>query len=192
MLRMVQVVNMKTFTSKELRMVEMAVQLLSDAVLGLVRGVNLVRQAVGIARRGRSFVRQPTTSGEAFRDGSDKTVAIYDNITLNDQALFIGDKSGSTVTASPLSAMTVVHELGHVTGWSAGMLAEFNKRFVGAAATLRTAPMTWYAATAQDTEFFPEAFAIYNADPEWMRTNLPEMFKWFESLSKSGTAPTSP
>jgi hypothetical protein len=55
--------------------------------------------------------------------------------------------------------------------------------------TLKKAPMTKYAASAPSTEFFPEAFAIYNADPEWMQNNLPDMFAWFEKLAKSGAAP---
>jgi hypothetical protein len=38
-------------------------------------------------------------------------------------------------------------------------------------------------------EFFPEAFSLYNTDPEWMQTNLLDLFDWFEKLSKTSNAP---
>jgi hypothetical protein len=85
-----------------------------------------------------------------------------------------------------------VHELGHHVGWSGGsttVRAAFNAKFVNAAAKLRTAPVTWYAASSPGDEFFPEAFAIFEADPEWMQQNLPDMFAWLTTLVTTGKAP---
>jgi hypothetical protein len=196
-----QTANMKPFQASELKLIEWALQMLSDAVLAIVRGISLVRQAVKIGRvqkgRGRAAVvtypTEPKTSGFALLTGSERTVAIYDNITTNDRALFIGQATaGGDARVAPLSAMAVVHELGHHVGWSGASKSvrdEFNAKFVAARAKLKAAPVTWYAAAEPSTEFFPEAFAIYNADPEWMSTNLPDMFAWFESLAKTGKAP---
>jgi len=75
------------------------------------------------------------------------------------------------------------------SGVSPTVVAAFTAKFANAKSKLNPAPMTRYAASKPVTEFFPEAFAIFNADPEWMRTNLPDMFKWFEQLAKTGTAP---
>jgi hypothetical protein len=195
---------MKSFQASELKLIEWALQMLSDAVLAIVRGISLVRQALKIGRvqqraasRGKpavfTYPTEPKTSGLALVSGSERTVAIYDNVTTNDRALFIGQATaGGDARVAPLSAMTVVHELGHHVGWSGGSKSvrdEFNAKFVAARAKLKAAPVTWYAATDPSDEFFSEAFAIYNADPEWMSTNLPDMFKWFESLAKTGTAP---
>ena len=51
------------------------------------------------------------------------------------------------------------------------------------------APVTWYARGHPGHPFFPEALAIYNADPAWMLASLPDLHAWFESLSNTGTAP---
>src|SRR5205085_4726071 len=32
-------------------------------------------------------------------------------------------------------------------------------------------------------EFFPEAFFIYNTDPEWLKAGPPKVFEWFENLT---------
>jgi hypothetical protein len=44
--------------------------------------------------------------------------------------------------------------------------------------------VTWYAAANPKDEFFPEAFALYLGDPEWLRGNRPDLFNWFETLSR--------
>ena len=199
-----QTANTKAFQASELKLIEWALQMLSDAVLAIVRGISLVRQAVKIgrvqqkpARSGQppviTYPTEPKTAGFALVTGTERTVALYDSITTNDRALFIGQATaGGDARVAPLSAMSVVHELGHHVGWSGtskSVRDEFNAKFVAAGAKLKATPVTWYAAAEPSTEFFPEAFAIYNADPEWMRTNLPDMFTWFESLAKTGKAP---
>jgi hypothetical protein len=199
-----QTADMKDYQPGELRLVEWVLEMLSDALLALVKGISLVRQRIKIgkvvkppAKRGDpptvSYPTEAKTSGQAFLTGAERTLALYDNMTMGDDALFIGQAvAKADPSVAPLSAMTVAHELGHFVGWSGAstsVRAAFHAKFVAARAKLKTAPMTWYAASEPSTEFFPEAFAIYNADPEWMRTNLPDMFAWFEQLAKTGTPP---
>lgn len=44
-------------------------------------------------------------------------------------------------------------------------------------------PVTWYAASKPIDEFFPEAFTLYIGDPEWLRANRPDLFRWFETIA---------
>jgi hypothetical protein len=111
-------------------------------------------------------------------------------MTGSDNALFSGDAIGSEVRATPMSVMTALHEMGHAVSATDSVQAAFNTKFVNARAKVHTASVTWYAESDRPGEFFPEAFAIYNQDPEWMRVNLPPMFAWFEEFAKTGKAPT--
>ena len=195
--------QMKHYEAAELRLMEIALEVLSDKVLDIVRGVALARQAVNIDRKripaagGKPahwvYPPDPKTAGQTWArpgGGGDRTIVMYNQMSLSDHTLFIGDRTSSTqVDASPLSAMAVVHEMGHVAAASGKVLAEFNAKFADKRAKLHAAPVTRYAATAPATEFFPEAFAIYNMDPKWMLDNIPAMHAWFEQLSKSGTMP---
>jgi hypothetical protein len=192
--------GVQDFRSGERKLFELALQLLSDAALKLVRGITLIRQAVrlvrvvGRARRGKpapvSYRPDTKLGGETFTTGTDRTVVLFDNMFVNDASLFIGDKaSGSSAQPLPLSAMTIEHELGHVIGNSAKIQQAFNAKFVAARSKLKAAPATWYAKSDPGKEFFPEAFAIYNADPSWMLANLPDMHAWLETLSNTGAAP---
>jgi len=201
--------GVKDFKAGERKLVELSLQLLSDAVLKLVRGITMVRQAVRLLRVvGKKPPGKPApilhppkkdTAGETFTTGTDRTVVLF-NSAMDDKSQFIGDKAASgDVSALPSSAMTIEHELGHVTGDTAvpatkvakasTIQDEFNKKFIAARSKLLAAPVTWYAKKDPGKEFFPEAFAIYNEDPAWMQANLPDMFKWFEEFSKGGTPP---
>jgi Mlc titration factor MtfA (ptsG expression regulator) len=73
-----------------------------------------------------------------------------------------------------------------VVGVQAGIKDAFEKQFTAAKAVFKTAPITWYAKSDPPKEFFAEAFALFHADPEWMHTNLPHMFDWFQTLSITG------
>jgi hypothetical protein len=57
--------------------------------------------------------------------------------------------------------------------------------FDGLVKTKKIKPVTWYAASNPRDEFFPEAFALYVADPEWLKDNRPDLFRWFETLSRN-------
>ena len=135
-----------------------------------------------------TYKEKPQVGGTSLKSGADRSVTLFDAMATNDATLFVGGKSGADVSAAPMSVMTVLHEFGHITGYSANIQGEFHKKFIAAKSKLRTAPLTWYA-KSDSGEFFPEAFAVYNADPQWMKANLGAMFAWFEELSKTGNAP---
>ena len=199
-----QTAGMKDYDPAELRLVEWGLEMLSGAMLGIVKGINLVRQAVKLGKHvvpaktkgGKSTITYPPapkTLGESFMTGAERTVAVFDSVTMGTNSLFIGQAvAGGDPRVAPISAMTVVHELGHHVGWSGGSKSvrdAFNATFVNAAAKLKTAPVTWYAASSPSDEFFPEAFAIFEADPEWMQQNLPDMFAWLTTLTTTGKPP---
>ncbi|MEO8337114.1 MAG: hypothetical protein ABI664_19190, partial [bacterium] len=193
--------NMKHYEPGELRLMEISLERLSDALLDVVRGTALVRQAADISRKfipaasGKpahwQYATIPSTGGQTWaRAGGDKTVVVYNNIAVSDQALFAGDRNASGgVDAVSFSAQMVVHEFGHVAAAVASTQAEFQKTFADQSARLHAAPVTRYAAKGVSGEFFAEAFAIYSTDPNWMRENLPEMFRWFEQLATRGKMP---
>jgi hypothetical protein len=197
-----QTVGMKNFLAPELRMLELAFQTFSDMTVDVIRnvGVAIGRQVAGIdtilgkVTRGKrapdTFVANAETAGETFEHKGVTTILMYGRAWLGDNLLFSGEKVGSDVRATPLSAMFAIHEMGHALSTTDGAQAAFNKKFVDAKAKVHTASITWYAEKDRPVEFFPEAFAIYNQDPEWMRVNVPAMFLWFEEFAKTGKAPT--
>jgi hypothetical protein len=89
--------------------------------------------------------------------------------------------------------MTFAHELGHVVSYAPGAHQAFDQLVK----QKNLKPITWYADSDPPKEFFPEAFALYYADPEWLRSNWPDLFKFFDDLDRAGPAqkaatPTSP
>ncbi len=187
----------KTFSTADLKLVELSLELLADPMLKLVRGATLARQKVALekvttpGKKGAAptvtYEADESTRGEAIFTGSDRTLLVYDSITQSDASMFIG----TGANASPMSAMTMVHEFGHLVGWSASVLSTFNATFANQKSKLNAAPVTWYAASGPQTEFFPEAFAIFNADPAWMQANVPAMHAWFVTLTTTGAPPAA-
>ena len=198
-----QTAGMRDFSADDLRLLELAFETLSMAMVQVLRGVKLVRQRVLLERRatprpgGGEEVRyapDATVGGLATqhitrRGGTvisqERTISIFDAIRANDDRLFVG---GALVL--PISADAVLHEVGHLVGEQASIQAEFNRTFVDAGARLRTAPPTSYAGR-ETGEFFPEAFALYQTDPEWLRTNIPAMYRWIDVVARTGAPPAS-
>jgi Mlc titration factor MtfA (ptsG expression regulator) len=50
-------------------------------------------------------------------------------------------------------------------------------------------PVTWYAASDPPKELFPEAFALFYSDPQWLQQNWPDLFSFFETLDRTGKPP---
>ena len=106
---------------------------------------------------------------------------MFDSFNNSDNNLFAGGKQG----VRSASTGNFAHELGHAIDYNAvGIASKFNA-FVRKE---KIRPMSWYAATGKSEEF-PEAFAFYHSDPEWMKANLPKMFTWFETLTAAGKPP---
>ena len=193
-----QAADTKDFVPEERRLVERALEALSDPLLARLKGVLIARQKVLIKAKGtgkaRTYTPDPTTLGLTLTNTRSvggrvtsvaQTITFYDNWVMNDQQLF----TGGTGTVAPASEETPLHEFGHVVGGQEGIENAFKAKFTASKATLKTAPITWYAKSNPSREFFPEAFALFHADPEWMKANLPDMFAWFEVLSKTGQPP---
>jgi hypothetical protein len=189
-----QVAGMKSFTEDELRTLEFALQPLSEHTLSGLRGVRMVRQSQAIVRGRGRYAPRPSQSGLTIWAGSDVTVLIFDRALEADNLLFLGGTRGTR----PASTLTFAHELGHVVGEARGGGATERafERFVatlprGTRNALRTR-FTWYAASNPGRELFPEAFALFHQDPEWMERNWPEVFAWFTTLSDTGAPPAAP
>jgi hypothetical protein len=191
-----QLDGVKAFTEDELRTLEFALQSMSEHTLRRLRGVRLARQSQAIVRSGRRrFAPRASQSGLTIWNGrGDVTVLIFDRAMVGDDLLFLGGTRGTR----PASTMTFAHELGHVVGEArdGGATERAFDRFVatlprGTRDALR-ARFTWYAASAPGSELFPEAFALFHQDPEWMERNWPELFAWFRTLSDTGAPPPAP
>lgn len=180
-----QTAGMKDFTTDELHRLEFAMMPMSDTTIGQLGGVKMLRQTAALKLTGsgnkQTVTPEPKTAGLTWQNGGERTVGIFDNAFANDEYLFAGGTRG----IRPASTMTFTHELGHALETQGGIEAAFAK-FVK---DRKIKPMTWYAGSKPASETFPESFAIYQNDPEWMETNLPDLFSWFETLSRTGSPP---
>jgi hypothetical protein len=175
-----ELINLNTFSPNELKRLEYALETMSNPELQLLKGVRFARQTVFRKRSGTTVIPQPEVSGWTWRHSGEKTILIFDSAELGDRNLFVGGLVG----VRPASVETYAHELGHVIGAQHKIEDSF-KDFVKAKGIK---PLTKYA-TSKPTESFPEAFALYQTDPEWMSHNLPDLFTWFETVKKTGSPP---
>jgi len=176
-----QTADMKDFAGDELRQLEATLETISLAVLARLKGVRLFRQTIAIEKDGRTFKKVKTRTGRTLTNGSNTTVILFDQAAVNADTLFTGGRLGALSTPS----LTFAHEFGHVAGDQDDIQKEFNK-FVTAK---KINPVTSYAGSDASKEFFPEAFALFSTDPEWMKSNQPMLFTWFETLSTTGKPP---
>ena len=176
--------GLKVFDPAELKRLEFALETMSDAELQLLRGVQFARQDVFHKVVGRTVTTKPKTTGLTVQNGSERTILIYNSVTMNDKALFAGGAGG----VRQADVETYTHELGHALGSQAGIEAAYTA-FV---AKKKIKPITWYAASDPGGESFPEAFSLYKNDPEWMKNNLPDLFTWFETVKTTGKPPITP
>jgi hypothetical protein len=133
-----------------------------------------------LKKRKRSVVAYPKTAGYTVKTGSDYTVLLLDSFTHSEQSLFTSGKQGVRSTGTEV----IAHEFGHVVGYQSKIESKYNA-FVK---KNKIKSVSWYGATGK-SEKFPEAFAFYHTDPEWMKNNQPELFKWFETLRTTGKPP---
>jgi hypothetical protein len=172
--------NIKDFQGDELSKLEFALQTMSLPVLARLKSVRMVRQDVLLKKRKRSVVASPKTAGYTVKTGSDYTVLIFDSFTHSEQNLFSGGKESVRSTGTEV----IAHEFGHVVGYQSKIESKYNA-FVK---KNKIKSVSWYGATGK-SEQFPEAYSFYHTDPEWMKNNQPELFKWFETLRTTGKPP---
>lgn len=167
----------KDFDSGDLALLTLALQKLSPAMTKALSGLNLVRQ--------ESHPQGGNLAGWTYYnfqgDKKWQTVAIYDRVSLAEGILFAG---GSRAVIPP-SALTYIHELGHVVS---NTDPQIQKSFNALVKRKAIKPVTSYGAT-KAAEFFAEAFALFHGDPEWMQNNIIDLYRWFETFTTSGTPP---
>ena len=174
--------DVTNFTPAELKVVEITLETFSDDLLALVSGTRMVRKGMGIRfdEKARTFAEEETAAGLTLQKDGTRTIVIFDRAAQGDLALFVGGREG----VRPPSTMTVAHEFGHVIEESSGIKKAFYERF-----GTKAKPPTWYAARHSKTELFTEMFALYQTDPQWLKTNRPDVFNWLETLSTTGKPP---
>jgi hypothetical protein len=171
------------FRPDELFLLEYVLERMSDGIVSRFKDVRLIRQKVFFEFiRPGVFDRHDRVAGTT-RGGSTKpTITLFDAATDNPDALFVGgigpDGKPATMNAS---AMPLAHELGHVVEH---LDPTVKKAFDTMVAAKAIRPITWYAASNPQKELFPEAFALFYCDPEWLKNNWPDLFDFFAALDK--------
>lgn len=177
-----QTADLKKFEQPELRLVEQSLETLSLEILAKLKGTKLARQKVLIEpkKSGTGFTTDPKTAGIVNAMGKEQTLRLFDQYKVNKDDVFIGGKYG----AMRREAFTITHEFSHVAEKSDEIL----KKFDAFVAREGIQPFTEYSA-GDPKEFFADAFALYNADPEWLKANQPRVFEWLDAVSKTGKPP---
>jgi hypothetical protein len=175
--------KLKDFKPSELKILELALGRMSGNVLTALKGLQIARQETSTMGRRYAHADQ---AGLTVRRGADHLILIFDSANASADTLFLGGQSQDQ-RPHAMAAITMVfaHEIGHVYSAQPGIRAAFEKLV----RSKDIKPVTWYAASDPQAEFFPEAFALYHCDPEWLRASRPDLFAWFQLLSTDGLAP---
>lgn len=174
-------------TTTDLRLLELSLQTLTDSERARLRGLKIGRKASPFKRgaRGALVAGGPQDYGYTLQSNAGAlTTVFFQPLHAADAALFRG---GSAASALPEVTMRMLHELGHATGFSAGIESAFNAWL----ALHPQAALTRYAATAGGAEMFPEAWALYHTDPHFLCASAPELYAWLEALAITGNAPAA-
>jgi len=176
--------GLKRFTTEELHTLECVLEAMGDRLLARMRDTVLIRQAASevgspfgelakqVVLAGHTFTRTQEVSEPSPHRQVHSTIVIYD-AAAPPATRFIGgrDNDGSVYAYAPM-AQVMAHEFGHVIASRASLGDQFYKWV----AESDTEPFTRYAASNPQTEFFPEAFALYLLDPGWIQVNYPDLF----------------
>ena len=176
-----QTADMKSFASDGLHLLEFSLQTMGEPLLTQLKTVRMTRQKVKLDKKNRTIVPDTKHCGLTLTQGADKTIIIFDCGMKKNNFLFVGGTQG----VRERGTLLFTHELGHVIEGKNNVRAKFNA-FVK---KKKIKSPTAYAASNKSKEFFPEAFSLFQNDPEWMQANLPDLFQWFETLSQTGKAP---
>ncbi|HYL17548.1 MAG TPA: hypothetical protein VEV20_02645, partial [Burkholderiales bacterium] len=176
--------GLKRFTAEELHTLECVLEAMGDRLLARMRDTVLIRQtsaeggspfgdlAKQVPIAGHTFTRTQEVSEPSPHREVHSTIVIYD-VAVPPATRFIGgrDEDGHVFAYAPI-AQVMAHEFGHVISTRASLGEQFYKWV----AESDTEPFTRYAASNPQTEFFPEAFALYLLDPWWIQMNYPDLF----------------
>jgi Mlc titration factor MtfA (ptsG expression regulator) len=128
---------------------------------------------------GHTFTRPlPAGTGEQAQRVQ-STVVIYD--VAHSANRFIGGYAPDGVLrVYPPVAQVIAHELAHVISRRAPIQQQFERLIESTGAS----PFTRYAASNPQTEFFPEAFALYLLDPAWVQANHPQLYDRVQAYAR--------
>ena len=178
-----QVKEMKVFQPTELKGLEVILETMRRKTLDVLKGVQMSRKRISVElEEDKTLKEHPERGGLALTMGSSRTIIMFDAGLPAGTGRFVGGKEG----VLPADVRLFAHELGHFVGTSS-----VEKNFNDFVRKKGIKPITRYATEKPATESFTEAFSIFQADPEWMRVNLPDLFAWFEVLTKTGKPPVS-
>lgn len=174
-----QVADLKEFRPEELRHLEAVLETFRAGPLAKIRYLRIARQRMFLeVGKDGAVIEVPDRGGNTFTSGSSRTVVVYDGALASAGAsIFLGGSGDAFAGGSEI----FVHELGHVVG---GTMA---KRAFDAYVRARSIkPVTKYSADHPAAEFFAEAFQLYQTDPEWLRSNQPDLLTWFDTFTTTG------
>jgi hypothetical protein len=181
--------DLKDFTPEELRLLELALERMSDPIVAAFRNVRMVRQRALFkfipGTKPPDFEEKPDVGGDTTQ-GTTRTIRIFDAAMRNIDTLFLGgiDAQGQrSAVAAP--TQPIAHEFGHVIARMPGV----QKAFDALVRAKGIRPITWYAATDPPGELFPEAFSLFYLDPAWLKANWPDLFNFFAELDRTGLPP---
>jgi hypothetical protein len=180
--------DLKNFQAGELRLLERVLETMSDKIVESFKDLRLIRQKVFYEfKPGPSphFEPKPNTAGITIT-GAGRTIIIFDQSTINDSSLFLGGSGyGNKPAVEIASAQTYAHEFGHTVHQRPGVKDEFeslvNKK-------KKIKPITRYAESDPEKEFFAESFSLYYSDPESLKQNWPDLYNFFDKLDKDPDA----
>jgi hypothetical protein len=179
-----QTVDLKNFAKSDRLALEFALQTMSKPIIDLIktRSVFLARQAVLFKKIGGNVVRDDSAGITlTTHNQADTTILIADEGVKDPKGVFLGGSAGVRKRSIGIFA----HEFGHVVEKERNIKSKFDA-FVSQHGIK---PPTAYAGKKPGKEFFSEAFMLYQTNPDWMKRNIDILYKWFETLSKTGKPP---
>jgi hypothetical protein len=171
------VMSMKDVEPETRLALEQALEPLADTFLGELRGLKVARQQVRLVPpTSKSAQEDPSAYGVTHQDGTERTTILFDLIN-NQETLFVG-----TSHIRSRKAMSILHELGHAISkvGSTDLQKAFNDELVGPKSKKKLEAPTSYGRSDPGKEFFPEAFALFQLDPEYVRRELPDVAAFFD------------
>lgn len=180
--------GLSAFTAADLQLLETILEKMSDPIVQTFKGLQMIRQKsyfepVAGADPARFEEKKDIGGITVTFQGSTRTTIIFDAASINVDTLFLGGLGpGGKPSVESFTGLTFTHELGHTIA----NLPVVHDRLVGAKAIQ---PVTSYAVQSTSKESFPEAFALYYSDPEWLKTNWPDLYNFFDALDKTGKVP---
>lgn len=177
-------------STTDLRMLELSLQTLSNDMLPHLRGIKIGRKTSSIKRSGSRYSAGAATQyGLTLMDSSGSTrnitVLYFQSLYANNTSLFRGS---SAANALPDVTMGILHELGHAAVENTPAVRTAFQAWIQSHP--QTAP-TWYAASSQAHELFPEVFALFHTDPHFLCNQAPLLYAWFDVVSSTGTPPAA-